>query len=131
MRPPSSGKAGIRLKRNSTALIVNSQPSSATPGRAVASLSVATSKKSPVCDSAAAPTRESPAIRNVTAGPATATLKSSPGVSASRSIFAIPPKNHRSMPEIPMPSRRAIIAWPSSCRTIEAKNRTAPATATA
>jgi hypothetical protein len=43
----------------------------------------------------------------------------------------MPPKNHRSMPAMPMPLRRATIAWPSSCRTMEAKNSTAPATAIA
>jgi len=80
--------------------------------------------------SAAAPPNATPAIASVTAGPAAATRKSSPGESASRSIFAMPPKNHRSMPEIPIPLRRATIAWPSSCSTMEAKNSRAPATAT-
>ena len=31
---------------------------------------------------------------------------------------------------VPIPLRRATIAWPSSCRTMEAKNSAAPATAT-
>ena len=89
-------------------------------------LSVATSKKSCVSASAAAPAKDRPAISSVTAGPAAATRNSSPGDSASRSIFAMPPKNHRSMPEIPMPLRRATTAWPSSCSTMEAKNSTRP-----
>jgi hypothetical protein len=34
------------------------------------------------------------------------------------------------MPEIPMPLRRATIAWPSSCRISEMKNSSVPVTAT-
>ena len=51
-------------------------------------------------------------MTSVTAGPAAATRNSSPGEEVSRVILATPPKNHRSMPEIPMPLRRATIAWP-------------------
>jgi hypothetical protein len=36
-----------------------------------------------------------------------------PGDSASRPIFAVPPKTDRSIPAIPIPLRRATIAWPS------------------
>ena len=70
-------------------------------------------------------------MTSVTAGPAAATWNSSPGESVSRVSFARPPKNHRSMPEIPMPLRRATSAWPSSCRTSETKNSARRATATA
>ena len=66
---------------------------------------------------------------SVTTGPATATLNSPPGVSVSRDIFAMPPKNHRSMPMISIPCLRAASACPSSCSTSEAKNSRALATA--
>ena len=67
-------------------------------------------------------------IASVTSGPATATRNSSPGVSLSRLIFITPPKKNRSMPPTSMPSRRAASACPSSCSTIEPKNRTAATT---
>ena len=93
-------------------------------------LSVATSQNSDQLPVAATPTAtQKPMIRAVTTGPATATLNSSPGDSVSPVIFAMPPKNHRSMPEIPIPRRRATSAWPSSCSTSEPKNSSALATA--
>ena len=66
---------------------------------------------------------------SVTSGPAIATLNSALGVSVSFDILAMPPKNHRSMPRISIPSRRATRAWPSSWSTSETKNRSALATA--
>ena len=65
---------------------------------------------------------------SVTAGPANATRNSSPGVSESRSARMKPPKKNRSMPPTPIPSRRAASACPSSCSTIEPKNRNAEMT---
>ena len=68
---------------------------------------------------------------NVTAGPAAATFSSSPADWGSRRICESPPKNHRSMPAIGIPSLRAASACPSSCMTSEAKYPSAPATAIA
>ncbi len=47
--------------------------------------------------------RQTPMMSAVTSGPARATLNSWPAVSGSRSSLARPPKNHRSMPVMPMP----------------------------
>ena len=69
------------------------------------------------------------AIASVTSGPATATLNSVPGESVSRVIRAMPPNSHRVMSEIGIPRRTATTAWPSSCSRIEAKKRSALATA--
>ena len=46
-------------------------------------------------------------ISSVTAGPAALTRNSSPGESVSRLSLAMPPKNHRSIPAISIPLRRA------------------------
>ena len=92
--------------------------------------SVATFQNSLQLPAAAMPTAtHAPMISAVTTGPATATLNSSPGDSVSPVIFAMPPKNHRSMPEMPIPSRRATSAWPSSWSTSEPKKSRALATA--
>jgi hypothetical protein len=72
---------------------------------------------------------QTPTITSVTAGPAAATRNSSPGDDVSRVILATPPKNQRSMPEMPMPLRRATIACPSSWASSERKKSAAPATA--
>jgi hypothetical protein len=118
------------LKASRNELITASHPSSSKAGLASASRSntAARAKSSP-------PARASPMpphtriTRRVTTGPATATRNSAPGESVSRLIFAMPPKNHRSMPAMWMPSRRAISACPSSWRISEAKNSIALATA--
>ena len=96
---------------------------------ATVSLNVATSRNwsGPVI--AALTAKQAIAISSVTAGPAAATANSWPGRSVSRLIFAIPPKNHRSMPVMPMPRRRATSACPSSCRMSETKNSSAEITA--
>ncbi len=60
-------------------------------------------------------------MASVTSGPAIATLNSVAGLSVSRSIRAMPPKIQSRMLAMPMPLRRATMAWPSSCRTIEPK----------
>ena len=70
-------------------------------------------------------------IARVTSGPATATLNSVAGLSDSRSMRAMPPKIQSWMLEMPMPLRSAAKAWPSSCRTIEAKKPRALITASA
>ena len=67
---------------------------------------------------------------SVTSGPAAAIANSAPGVSGSFGIRAMPPKNHRSICSIWIPSRRATSAWPSSCRISKTKNKSALATAT-
>ncbi len=69
-------------------------------------------------------------IASVTAGPAAEIRKSTPGVVGSRVSFASPPKNHSSMLDTPIPLRRATSACPSSWRTSDTKNSTAPMTAT-
>ena len=71
-----------------------------------------------------------PTRTSVTSGPAAEIRNSAPADCVSRDIFATPPKNHRSMPLISIPSRRATRAWPSSCRMSETKNRNTAATAT-
>ena len=65
----------------------------------------------------------------VTSGPAIAILNSVPGVSESFSSRAKPPNIHRVIAETPMLCRLATKAWPSSCSRMEAKKRTALATA--
>ena len=50
------------------------------------------------------------------------------GSRESRSARMKPPKKNRSMPTTPIPSRRAASACPSSCSTIEPKNRNAEMT---
>jgi hypothetical protein len=72
---------------------------------------------------------EATTTRKVTAGPAAAIRNSAPGVVGSERRSAMPPNIQRLMFEISMPLRRATIAWPSSCRTIEAKNRSADSVA--
>ena len=67
------------------------------------------------------PTVSTRKIASVTSGPARATFSSVPGLSASRSIRAMPPKIQSWMPVIPIPLRMAAKAWPSSCRRIEPK----------
>jgi hypothetical protein len=58
-------------------------------------------------------------------------LNSVEGLSASRSRRATPPKIQSWMLDMPIPLRRATIAWPSSCRRIEPKKPIALATASA
>ena len=65
----------------------------------------------------------------MTAGPAALTRNSSPGDSLSRVSFAMPPKNHRSMPAMPIPLRRATHAWPSSCSVSDKKKSATETTA--
>ncbi len=111
-------------------MIVASQPSSSSTG------------DSPEPDASVAPSTklfwpyrampmptQIPTITSVTSGPAIATLNSSPGLFVSRESFATPPKNHRSIPVISMPERRATSAWPSSWSTSETKNSSTLTTA--
>ena len=129
MRPPSSGNAGIRLKTSSVRLISASQPSRAMPGVVLTVWNVAVSIVLEKCEATDAAPRQTATMIAVTAGPAAATLNSSPGVSESRVSFATPPNSHRSMPAVPMPWRRATSAWPSSCSRSETKNSSVAATA--
>ena len=132
MRPPSSGNAGTRLNRNRTALISASQLSNSRAGVTSALLlRIRASQNScPPAVSAPIPTHR-PTTSRVTAGPAAATLNSAPGESVSRLMRAMPPKNHRSMLSVSMPSRRAASACPNSWRIRETKNSSALATAVA
>ena len=68
-------------------------------------------------------------MSSVTAGPAALTRNSSPGDSLSRVSLAMPPKNHRSIPAIPIPLRRATHAWPSSCSVSDRKKSATETTA--
>ena len=88
---------------------------------ALGSSSTASSNAEPPA-AAMPPTVSTRKIANVTRGPARATFSSVPGLSASRSIRAMPPKIQSWMPVMPIPLRMAAKAWPSSCRTIEPKN---------
>ena len=99
-----------------------SQPISASAGVVMKpSLVSATSVKLPLLAISVPIARQMANSASVTAGPAAAILNSSPAVSGSRLMCESPPKNHRSMPAIGMPSRRAASACPSSCRISEAK----------
>ena len=98
MRPPSSGKAGIRLKTKSPALTSASQPSTASAGARVVAQDQGVAEVVAAADQHAAPRRPATTISSVTAGPAALTRNSSPGDSLSRLSLAMPPKNHRSMP---------------------------------
>ncbi len=122
MRPPSSGNAGTTLNRNSAALMKPSQPSSASAGVVFRPPRVsATSETVPLLASTAIVARQSRNSASVTASPAAAIFSSSPALWGSRRICESPPKNHRSMPTIGIPRRRAASACPSSCSTSEAK----------
>ena len=68
-------------------------------------------------------------MRAVTTGPPIATLNSVPGPSASRSIWATPPKIQSRIVLMPIPFLSATIAWPNSWSRIEPKKPTALATA--
>jgi hypothetical protein len=109
------------LKRKRNALTTPSQPRRACAG--------VTSWLSPNASVVAPKATHSPTTTSVTSGPAAATRNSSPGDDVSRVSFAMPPKNHRSMPDMPMPLRRATSACPSSWSTSETKKSAAPATA--
>ena len=56
---------------------------------------------------------------------------STPGLSESFLRPAMPPNIHSVISLIPIPLRIATTAWPSSCRTIEAKKPKALTTASA
>ncbi len=122
IRPPSSGKAGTRLKASRNTLTTASQPISATVGVESTSWKLAVSTTPENCDPTAAAARQATTISAVTAGPAAATWNSSFGVCESRLSLATPPNSHRSMPAVSIPWRRAIRAWPSSCSSSEKKN---------
>ena len=130
IRPPSSGKAGSRLNTNSAVLISPSQAVSCSSAGPLAPRATGTADWNASAPATASPPpTQASTTASVTSGPATATLNSVPGESASRSILASPPKNHRSIPTMPIPRRRAISAWPSSCITSEPKNSITAATA--
>ena len=82
-----------------------------------------------VCEATAAIAMQTTTISAVTAGPAAATLNSSPGEFESRESLATPPKSQRSIPEVEIPSRRAASAWPSSCSSSEMKKSSVAAIA--
>ena len=95
------------LKTNSVALTKPSQPSSASAGVVVkpSRVSATSVKVTPLASAVPAPTQSANSA-SVTAGPAAATLNSSPALCGLAAHLRRPPKNHRSMPAIGMPSRR-------------------------
>ena len=131
MRPPSSGKAGIRLNdEDRPALIEAIHASTATKPLETVPVLVGRARRNSSAPPTSAPTAtQRIAIPSVTRGPATATLNSVPGESESRSSLARPPKIHSVMLEMEMPRRRATNACPSSWRRIEPKKPNALTTA--
>ena len=129
IRPPSSGKAGRRLKTRISRLMFASQASTATP----VEMSAFSSNPAPsqnVLPSIATPSaRQANPITIVTAGPAAAIRNSAPALSGSRSRAATPPNIQSVIDEMPIPFRWAMTAWPSSWRRIEAKKPKALTTA--
>ena len=98
IRPPSSGYAGIRLKTSNSTFIGSSQLSDSSTGVIVMSSSSAiawVNRCGPtIATSIARQTRITPSVAS---GPAAETLKSSPGVAASRFIRVSPPNRYRSI----------------------------------
>ena len=80
--------------------------------------------------SSATPTNAAPR-RSDTTGPAMAMRNSAAAEGNIPLKRATPPKSQSVMPSISIPSRCACTAWPSSCRRMEAKNRSVAATAMA
>ena len=102
-RPPSSGSAGSRLKTSNSEVDVAEPRSDAVD---------ALRQAGGYCDRA----RRGPPSASDTSGPAIAIRNSAPARrERARVNFATPPKSHRVMPSISMPSRLAWKAWPSSC----------------
>ncbi len=62
-------------------------------------------------------------------GPTAAIVKSAPGVWASPSSWATPPKSHSVTERTPTPWRRAITACEPSCASSDTKNSVAATTA--
>src|SRR5205807_7809430 len=128
---PSSGKAGTTLITSTSALIVASQLSHTSAGVARAPLlATATSKKLLLPAITRPATTHVLTTPSVTAGPAAATRNSTPGLGDSV-VRVMPPSAHSSIPATVRPLRRATNACPSSCITIETKNDSTDATATA
>ena len=108
--PPSSGKAGIRLKTSTSALIVATQLSHTSAGLArTPPVASAASKKWLLLVASWPASVHSTITARVTSGPATATRNSTPGVCGSP-LRVIPPNAHRSMPATGRPLRRATSA---------------------
>ena len=63
------------------------------------------------------------AMVKLTAGPARATMISWRGSFGIDSSSARPPMGRMVMLRVPMPKRRAVSAWPYSCRTTQRKRR--------
>ena len=69
-----------------------------------------------------------PAARTaLTAGPAMAIRNSTTGRFGSFAMEATPPNRNSVMPSTRTPNRRAVNAWPSSCRRTHVKSRRAAA----
>ncbi len=91
-------------------MISASQPSRAAPALTSPPLSkVAPSVTPPPYRTCPTP-KQAAATSSVPIGPATATLNSSPGVLVGRVIRVYPPNRARSIPDTPMPHRRAASA---------------------
>ncbi len=116
MRPPSSGRAGSRLKSSSAALVKPSHASTPSAGSGRPS---------------SAPPMKAPASASETSGPAIAMRNSAPAEGNMPRKRATPPNSQSVMPSICMPSRPAWSAWPSSCSRIEPKKPSDATTAIA
>ena len=109
MRPPSSGKPGIRLKTASATLISQSHVLDATTS------SLPWKKR--------ATSQNAPPRTRLDIGPASAIKNSCVAVAASRLIREIPPKMKSVIDSTGMRYSLATTVWLSSWKTTDAKNR--------
>ena len=114
-RPPSIGKAGMRL--NSTRKMFTEASRTMKPSAGLSSRCSASKSKCVFIRRISAA-----AMTMFTAGPASATTISWPGFSGIRSSRASPPIGSSVMSGVRIPKRRAARAWPNSCATTQAKN---------
>ena len=114
IRPPSSGKAGTRLKTSSTTL---SRRSSETSSVGMSSDRVAAQRRGVEQPVRPGDQRSSAARRRSRSRASRAARRRRPGTrrpgeSVSRLIFITPPNRNSSIPVTSIPSRRAATAWP-------------------
>ena len=115
MRPPSIGKAGIRLKSARNRFTDASRST-------IETLALSTVASEPP-SSVALVTRTRPSpITTLTSGPAIAMRNSSSGFSGMRSSRATPPIGSRMTSGVRTPKARAVRMWPNSCASTQ-RNR--------
>ena len=73
----------------------------------------------PTGSKAHSPASRNAAIARLTAGPASVTSSSTPGLRGIRARLATPPIGYSVIPEVPIPWRRASKAWPNSCSSTQ------------